>query len=64
MTEAMAPPAERPVTNVARQKPRKATLWIVGRLLLRIDNREAETVGEGRPAGATVILVCGLSAAM
>jgi hypothetical protein len=43
--------------NVARQKPRETILRIVGGLLLRIDDREAEAVGEGRPAGAVIILV-------
>src|SRR5947207_1683038 len=43
--------------DVARQKPRETILRIVGGLLLRIDDREAEAVGEGRPAGAVIILV-------
>jgi hypothetical protein len=43
--------------DVARQKPRETILRIVGGLLLRIDDREAESVGEGRPAGAVIILV-------
>src|SRR6516162_9828161 len=46
--------------DVARQKPRETILRIVGGLLLRIDDREAEAVGEGRPAGAVIILVCSL----
>src|SRR5262249_60327856 len=32
--------------HVARQKPRKTTLGIVGRLLLRVNNREGEAVGK------------------
>jgi hypothetical protein len=50
--------------DVARQKPRETILRIVGRLLLRIDDGEAEAVGERRPAGAVVILVGGPGAAM
>src|SRR5262249_9638815 len=50
--------------DVARQTPRETILRIVGGLLLRIDDREAESIGEGRPAGAVIILVCGLGAAM
>src|SRR6516162_8048769 len=50
--------------DVARQKPRETILRIVRGLLLRIDDREAEAVGERRPAGALVIFVCGLGAAM
>src|SRR2546421_9306954 len=85
ITEAMAPPAERPVTNTLRRsvanvamacstisliesaspwpramspgKNQETILRIVGGLLLRIDHREAQTVGEGRPAGAVIILV-------
>src|SRR5262249_2770287 len=49
---------------VARQKPGKTILRIVSGLLLRIDDGEAEAVGERRPAGAVVILVGGLGAAM
>src|SRR5260221_260394 len=50
--------------DVARQKPRETILRIVGGLMPRIDGREAEAVGEGRPAGAVIILVCSLGAAM
>jgi hypothetical protein len=50
--------------DVAWQKPRETILRVVGGLLLRIDDREAEAVGERRPAGALVILVCGLGASM
>src|SRR5262249_55030733 len=50
--------------SVAWQKPRETILRIIGRLLLRIDDREAEAVGERPPAGAVVIIVCGLGAAM
>ena len=50
--------------DVARQKPRETILRIVGGLLLRIDDREAESVGERRPSGTVVILGGGLGAAM
>src|SRR5262249_21940292 len=50
--------------DVARQKPRETILRIVGGLLLRIDDHEAVAVGKRRPAGAMVILVCGLGTAM
>src|SRR5215472_11657546 len=46
--------------NVARQKPRETILRIVGGLLLWIDDREAEAVGERRPAGTVVVLGGGL----
>src|ERR1700689_2228967 len=36
--------------GVARQEPGETIVWIVSRLLLGIDNRKAETVGELRPA--------------
>jgi hypothetical protein len=35
----------------------KQFFGLVGGLLLRIDDREAEAVSEGRPAGAVIILV-------
>src|SRR5262249_53176609 len=50
--------------DVARQKPRETILRIVGGLLLRIDDREAEAVSEGWPAGAVIIRVWGVGAAM
>src|SRR5215468_10040806 len=50
--------------DVARQKPRETILRIVGGLLLRIDHRETESVGERRPSGTVVILGGGLGAAM
>src|SRR6201989_3024801 len=50
--------------DVARQKPGETILRIVGGLLLRIDDRKAESVGEGRPAGTVIILVRSLGAAM
>jgi hypothetical protein len=50
--------------GVARQKPRKTILRTVGGLLLRIDDGETEAVGERRPTGAVVKLVCGLCAAV
>src|SRR5947209_7640495 len=50
--------------DIARQEPGETTLRIVGGLLLRIDDREAEPVGEGRPAGTVIILVRSLGAAM
>ncbi len=50
--------------NVARQEPREAILRIVGRLLLRIDDRKAEAIGERRPAGAVVVLLGALAAAV
>ena len=50
--------------GVARQEPRKAILRIVGRLLLGIDDREAEAIGQHRPAAAAVVFSGGLAAAM
>src|SRR6516165_12672220 len=50
--------------DVAWQKPRETILRIVGRPLLGIDDREAKAVGERPPAGAVVIIVRDLGAAM
>src|SRR6516225_6367750 len=50
--------------DVVQQKPRKTILRIVRRLLLRIDDREAEAIGKRRPTGSVVILYGSLGAAM
>src|ERR1700681_3174857 len=42
--------------SVARQEPGETIVWIVGRLLLGIDDRKAESVGELRPAAAAIVL--------
>src|SRR6202171_6666478 len=49
--------------NVAWQEPGEAILRIVGRLLLRIENRKAEAIGKRRPAGPVVVLLGALTAA-
>ena len=50
--------------NVARQEPGETILRIVGRLLLRIENRKSEAIGKRPPAGPGVVLRGALAAAV
>src|SRR5579862_6371389 len=50
--------------GVPRQEPGETIVGIVGRLLLRIDDRKAEPLGELRPAATTIVLRSALTAAV